>query len=68
MPVSVTVTQGAEEADGIDSLIRIVRDQIGKGADWIVCRGPVNGDTLPDIAVANEDNNTVSVLLNTCLP
>jgi imidazolonepropionase-like amidohydrolase len=31
----VRVPQGAEEADGIDSLIRIVRDQIAKGADWI---------------------------------
>jgi imidazolonepropionase-like amidohydrolase len=30
-----TVPQGAEEADGIDSLTRVVRDQIGKGADWI---------------------------------
>ncbi len=30
-----TVTQGAEEADGIDSLTRVVRDQIGHGADWI---------------------------------
>ena len=30
-----TVPQGAEEADGIDSLTRIVRDQIGHGADWI---------------------------------
>src|SRR5215510_10574919 len=29
------VPQGAEEADGVDSLARIVRDQIGKGADWI---------------------------------
>jgi len=29
------VPQGAEEADGIDNLARIVRDQIGKGADWI---------------------------------
>jgi len=29
------VPQGAEEADGSDSLIRVVRDQIGKGADWI---------------------------------
>jgi imidazolonepropionase-like amidohydrolase len=28
------VPQGAEEADG-DALIRIVRDQIGHGADWI---------------------------------
>src|ERR1700720_4178210 len=30
-----TVPQGAEEADGIDSLSRVVRDQIGRGADWI---------------------------------
>jgi imidazolonepropionase-like amidohydrolase len=29
------VPQGAEEADGVDSLQRVVRDQIGKGADWI---------------------------------
>ena len=30
-----TVPQGAEEADGIDSLTRVVRDQIGHGADWV---------------------------------
>jgi len=30
-----TVPQGAEEADGIDSMARVVRGQIGKGADWI---------------------------------
>ncbi len=29
------VPQGAEEADGIDSMARVVRGQIGKGADWI---------------------------------
>jgi imidazolonepropionase-like amidohydrolase len=29
------VPQGAEEADGVDDLTRVVRDQIGKGADWI---------------------------------
>jgi imidazolonepropionase-like amidohydrolase len=29
------IPQGAEEADGVDSLIRVVRDQIGKGADWV---------------------------------
>jgi len=29
-----TIPQGAEEADG-DNLIRVVRDQIGHGADWI---------------------------------
>jgi imidazolonepropionase-like amidohydrolase len=42
------VPQGAEEADGIDSLSRVVRDQIGKGADWIKLYadyrwGPHNG-------------------------
>jgi imidazolonepropionase-like amidohydrolase len=30
-----TVPQGAEEADGVDSLTRVVREQIGKGADWV---------------------------------
>ena len=33
------VPQGVEEADGIDSLIRVVRDQIGHGADWIKMYG-----------------------------
>jgi len=26
---------GAEEADGVDGLTRVVREQIGNGADWI---------------------------------
>ena len=30
-----SVPQGAEEADGVDGLTRVVRDQIGHGADWI---------------------------------
>jgi len=33
------VPQGAEEADGSDSLTRVVRDQIGHGADWIKLYG-----------------------------
>ncbi len=33
------VPQGAEEADGVDSLTRTVRDQIGRGADWIKLYG-----------------------------
>src|SRR5213594_2536134 len=33
------VPQGAEEADGVDGLTRIVRDQIGHGADWIKLYG-----------------------------
>ena len=30
-----TVPQGAQEADGVDSLTRVVREQIGRGADWV---------------------------------
>jgi imidazolonepropionase-like amidohydrolase len=33
------VPQGAEEADGVDALIRVVRSQIGQGADWIKVYG-----------------------------
>jgi imidazolonepropionase-like amidohydrolase len=33
------VPQGAEEADGVDSLMHVVRDQIGHGADWIKLYG-----------------------------
>ncbi|MEO8370091.1 MAG: amidohydrolase family protein [Candidatus Solibacter sp.] len=33
------VPQGAEEADGTDTLTRVVRDQIGRGADWIKLYG-----------------------------
>ena len=34
-PSSWVVPQGAEEADGIDGTTRVVRSQIGHGADWI---------------------------------
>ncbi len=30
-----TLPKGAEEADGYDDLVRVTRDQIGRGADWI---------------------------------
>ena len=30
-----TVPQGGEEASGVDELIRVTRDQISRGADWI---------------------------------
>jgi imidazolonepropionase-like amidohydrolase len=33
------VPQGAEEADGVDSLIHVVRDQIAHGADWVKLYG-----------------------------
>lgn len=38
----LVIPQGAEEADG-EALIRVVRDQIGRGADWI----KVYADTSP---------------------
>ena len=49
------VPQGAEEADGIDGLTRVVRDQIGKGADWIKIyadyRWGPNGESRPTFTV-----------------
>jgi imidazolonepropionase-like amidohydrolase len=41
------VPQGAEEADGIDGLMRVVRDQIGHGADWIKLYGDYRWGPLP---------------------
>jgi imidazolonepropionase-like amidohydrolase len=41
------VPQGAEEADGIDSLTRVVRDQIGHGADWIKLYGDYRWGAQP---------------------
>ena len=41
------VPQGVEEADGVDSLIRVVRDQIGHGADWIKLYGDYRWGPLP---------------------
>lgn len=29
------IPQGAEEVSGVDEMSRVVRDQIGKGADWV---------------------------------
>jgi imidazolonepropionase-like amidohydrolase len=49
------VPQGAEEADGIESLTRIVRDQIGHGADWIKFyadyRWGPNGEARPTFSI-----------------
>jgi imidazolonepropionase-like amidohydrolase len=30
-----SLPKGAEEADGYDDLVRVTRDQIGRGADWV---------------------------------
>ena len=49
------VPQGAEEADGMDGLTRVVRSQIGKGADWIKVyadyRWGPNGESRPTFTV-----------------
>jgi imidazolonepropionase-like amidohydrolase len=49
------IPQGAEEADG-DTLVRVVRDQIGHGADWIKVyadyRWGVRGDAAPTFSLA----------------
>jgi imidazolonepropionase-like amidohydrolase len=34
-----SIPQGAQEADGVDTLVRAVREQIGRGADWIKVYG-----------------------------
>jgi imidazolonepropionase-like amidohydrolase len=48
------VPQGAEEADG-DALIRVVRDQIGHGADWIKVyadyRWGAQGEAAPTFSI-----------------
>ncbi|WP_095992623.1 metal-dependent hydrolase family protein [Cystobacter fuscus] len=45
------VPQGAEEADGVDALVRVVRGQMGRGADWIKVYGDYRwgpgGEALP---------------------
>jgi imidazolonepropionase-like amidohydrolase len=50
------IPQGAEEADGVEALTRVVRDQIGRGADWIKVyadyRWGPNGETRPTFTEA----------------
>jgi imidazolonepropionase-like amidohydrolase len=50
-PAEWQVPQGAEEADGVETLIRVVRDQAGKGAEWIKVYGDYragpSGETVP---------------------
>jgi imidazolonepropionase-like amidohydrolase len=50
------IPQGAEEADGPESITRIVRDQIKRGADWIKVyadyRWGPNGETRPTFTEA----------------
>src|SRR5436190_5012406 len=73
------VPQGAEEADGIDSLIRTVRDQIGHGADWVKLYGDYGWGPGPGsrptfsleemkLAVATARNAGVPVSVHTSTP
>src|SRR5262249_52714847 len=41
------VPQGAEEASGAESLVHIVRSQIGKGADWVKFYADYRWGSLP---------------------
>jgi imidazolonepropionase-like amidohydrolase len=74
-----TVPQGAEEADGIDSLTRVVRDQIGRGADWIKLYGDYRWGPHPGshptfsleemkLAVETARNAGVPVAVHTSTP
>jgi imidazolonepropionase-like amidohydrolase len=49
------VPQGAEEADGLEGVTRVVRSQIGRGADWVKLYGDYrwgpNGETRPTFTV-----------------
>ena len=73
------VPQGGEEADGVDSLIRVVRDQIGHGADWIKLYGDYRWGPLPGshptfsleemkLAVATARDAGVPVAVHTSTP
>lgn len=73
------VPQGAEEADGIDSLTRVVRDQIGHGADWIKLYGDYRWGPHPGahptfsleelkLAVETAKNAGVPVAVHTSSP
>jgi imidazolonepropionase-like amidohydrolase len=50
------IPQGAEEADGIDGITKVVRDQIKRGADWIKVyadyRWGPNGEARPTFTEA----------------
>ncbi|MBJ6763048.1 amidohydrolase family protein [Myxococcaceae bacterium JPH2] len=49
------VPQGADEADGVDALVRVVRKQAGMGADWIKVYGDYrwgpNGEARPTFSL-----------------
>jgi imidazolonepropionase-like amidohydrolase len=55
-PAEWLVPQGGEETDGVEGMMRTVRDQAGKGADWIKLYGDYragpNGQTTPTFTQA----------------
>ncbi len=63
----IDLPKGAEEADGYDDLIRVTRDQIGRGADLIKVyadyRWGPNGSTQP--AFTQEELETIVSVANT---
>ena len=56
-----SIAFGAEEAGGVDDLIRVIRDQIGRGADWIKIYGDAgwgpHGEVEPTFT--QEEWNTI---------
>jgi imidazolonepropionase-like amidohydrolase len=73
------VPQGAEEADGVDALTRVVRDQIGHGADWIKLYGDYRWGPMPgahptfsqdeiNLAVATAKSASVPVAVHASAP
>jgi imidazolonepropionase-like amidohydrolase len=55
-PAEWDVPQGGEEVDGVEHMMHVVRDQAGKGADWIKLYGDYragpNGQTTPTFTQA----------------
>ena len=55
-PAEWDVPQGGEEVDGVEKMMHVVRDQAGKGADWIKIYGDYragpNGQTMPTFTQA----------------
>jgi imidazolonepropionase-like amidohydrolase len=55
-PAEWNIPQGGEETDGVEGMMHTVRDQAGKGADWIKIYGDYragpNGQTTPTFTQA----------------
>jgi imidazolonepropionase-like amidohydrolase len=52
---------GAEEAGGVDDLTRVVRDQIGRGADWIKIYGDYGwgSNRGPSVSFTQDEMNLI---------